>query len=210
MRPDTDGDTQPGRCYSGFAMAFPPSPKKPARKDELDRPWVPGDSIPAGEVEHKDTESGWALWNEATQVHERKFMPTAPMSVTDRISTENPAWAATQPAGSQSRPAALQKSQPLFTLESAMLVARRNNRVCPRPERWNEFSKLLPARKTLRGSQQPPVPVTGPAWSVTPALTKRLCFREQIEWAESQGVLESVVAFMQAMSEEEWLHMGED
>ena len=54
------------------------------------------------------------------------------------------------------------------------------------------------------------MPVTGPAWNVTPPLTKRLCFREQIEWAESQGVLESAVAFMQAMSEEEWLHMGED
>ena len=155
----------------------------------------------------KDSESVWALWNEATQLHDRKFMPTAPMTVPGRL---DQGWAATQPAGSQGRPAALHKPQPLFTLESAMLVARRNNRVCPRPERWNEFSKLLPPRKTLRGTQQPPVAVTGPAWIVTPALTKRLCFREQIEWAESQGVLESVVAFMQAMSEEEWLHMGED
>jgi hypothetical protein len=191
-------------------MASPPPPKKPSRKDELDRPWIPGDSIPAPEAVHKDSESGWALWNEATQVHERKFMPTAPMPVAERGSGDSPGWAATQPAGGQSRPAASQKSQPLFTLESAMLVARRNNRVCPRPDQWNEFFKLLPPRKTLRGSQQPPVPVTGPAWNVTPPLTKRLCFREQIEWAESQGVLESVVAFMQAMSEEEWLHMGED
>lgn len=192
-------------------MAFPPPPKKkPAGKDDLDRPWVPGDSIPAAEAVHNDNESGWDLWNEATQVHERKFMPTAPMSVPAKLSGENPDWAATQPAGSQSRPAVPQKSQPLFTLESAMLVARRNNRVCPRPERWNELSKLLPPRKTLRGAQQPPVPVTGPAWMVTPALTKRLCFREQIEWAETQGVLENVVAFMQSMSEQEWLHMGED
>ena len=188
-------------------MAFPPSPKKPDRKDALDRSWIPGDSIPAGEAVHKDGESGWALWNEASQVHERKFMPTAPMTVPGRLEQ---GWATTQPAGSQGRPAALHKPQPLFTLESAMLVARRNNRVCPRPERWNEFSKLLPPRKTLRGTQQPPVAVTGPAWTVTPALTKRLCFREQIEWAETQGVLETVVAFMQGMSEEEWLHMGED
>ena len=195
-------------------MAFPPPPpkKKPPRKDDLDRPWVNGDSIPAGEVEHKDNESGWALWNEATQVHERKFMPTAPMTAPGKLSGEHPAWAATQPAGSAgaSRPARLQPSQPLFTLESAMLVARRNNRVCPRPERWNELSRLLPPRKTLRGSQQPPAAITGPAWHATPALTKRLCFREQIEWAESQGVLEDIVAFMQTMSEQEWLHMGED
>ncbi|MEJ5991213.1 hypothetical protein WG902_14520 [Ramlibacter sp. PS3R-8] len=192
-------------------MAFSLPPKKnPARKDELDRPWVAGDSIPAGDAVHKDSDSGWALWNEASQVHERKFMPTAPMTAPGKLSTENPAWAATQPAGMQQRPGPIPKSQPLFTLESAMLVARRNNRVCPRPERWNELSKLLPPRKTLRGSQQPPVPITGPAWGATPALTKRLCFREQIEWAESQGVLENVVAFMQTMSEAEWLHMGED
>ena len=58
--------------------------------------------------------------------------------------------------------------------------------------------------------QSPPAPVTGPAWSVTPSLSKRLCFREQIEWAEREGVLESVMAFMQGMAEEDWLHMGED
>jgi hypothetical protein len=45
---------------------------------------------------------------------------------------------------------------------------------------------------------------------VTPPLTKRLCFREQIEWAEAAGLLESVMAFMQSMSEQDWLHMGED
>ena len=61
-------------------MAFPPSPKKPDRKDALERSWIPGDAIPAGEAVHKDGESGWALWNEASQVHERKFMPTAPMT----------------------------------------------------------------------------------------------------------------------------------
>ncbi|HEY8359826.1 MAG TPA: hypothetical protein VIL30_20415, partial [Ramlibacter sp.] len=82
--------------------------------------------------------------------------------------------------------------------------------VCPRPERWAQFSALLPARKTLRGTQQAPAPITGPAWAVTPPLTKRLCFREQIEWAESQGVLENAMAFMQALPEEDWLHMGED
>src|ERR671938_640584 len=57
---------------------------------------------------------------------------------------------------------------------------------------------MLPPRKTLRGQQMPPAAVTGPAWDVTPALTKRLCFREQIEWAERVGVLEAVMVFMQS------------
>jgi hypothetical protein len=164
------------------------------RGDRLDRPWEPGDSIPAPEAIYRDGESGWALWTEVAQQYERRFARTAPMT-----SPFAPAPAARAPA-----------AQALFTLETAMLVARRNNRVCPRPQRWDAFMALLPPRRTLRGSAQPPAPPTGAAWNVTPSLTKRLCFREHIEWAERAGVLEDVMAFMQSMAEEEWLHMGED
>jgi hypothetical protein len=189
----------------------PRVPKPPPRKEpDLDHPWHAADPIPAPEAIHGDGESAWALWNEVQQQHEAKFAPTAPMTIPP---SAEQAWAATQPADKSLGllPAARRReAQPLFTLETAMLVARRNNRVCPRPERWVEFSGLLPARRTLRGTMQPPPPVTGRAWEMTPPLTKRLCFREQIEWAEQEGVLESVMAFMQSMPESEWLHMGED
>ena len=195
-------------------MAFPPK-KKPARSGTgLDRPWEAGDSIPAPEALHGDGESAWALWNEVSDQHERRFADTAPATRPPGMTADEAAWAATQPAGAVLKPTKATKpakgSAPIFTLDTAMLVARRNNRVCPRPQRWDEFTGLLPARKTLRGSQQPPVAPTGAAWAVTPALTKRLCFREQIEWAENAGMLESAMAFMHSMSEEEWLHMGED
>ena len=193
-------------------MALPRSTKK-TRPHDLERPWVAGDPIPAPEAIFRDGDSGWALWNEISQQHERRFAKTAPMHLSAR-GAEPAAWAPTQPAASRGlaarRPAHPADMQPLFTLESAMLVARRNNRVCPRPQRWDALMALLPARKTLRGNAQPPMPPTGAAWAVTPALTKRLCFREQIEWAEHAGVLEDVMAFMQSMAEEEWLHMGED
>jgi hypothetical protein len=193
-------------------MAFPPS-KKPVRSRDLDRPWEAGDSIPAPEALHQDGDTAWAMWKEASEQHERRFAETMPMTQPPGMSPEELGWAATQPAaGALLRqplvPRAVEK--PLFTLEGAMLVARRNNRVCPRPARWDAFMQLLPAKKTLRGTQLPPAPPTGAAWAVTPSLTKRLCFREQIEWAERAGVLEAVMAFMQSMSEEEWLHMGED
>lgn len=188
----------------------------PPKRAEPDRAWQPGDSIPAPEVVHSDGDSAWALWNEVQEQHEAKFAPTAPMTspppMPATLSPEERAWAMTQPGfkvGKSPVPPR-REAQPLFTLEAAMLVARRNNRVCPRPERWAEFSALLPPRKTLRGTMQPPAPVTGPAWEATPSLTKRLCFREQIEWAERAGVLDAVMAFMQALPEEEWLHMGED
>jgi hypothetical protein len=189
-------------------MAFPRS--RPHGRGALDRPWEPGDSIPAPEAIHRDGDSAWALWTEVSRQHEARFAETAPLSAPMQLTPRERGWARTQPAGTQPRlPAAPRAAQPLFTLEGAMLLARRNNRVCPRPEQWNALSALLPARKTLRGVQAPPAPATGAAWAVTPALSKRLVFREQVEWAERQGVLEAVLDFLQNMREEEWLHMGE-
>lgn len=189
-----------------------PSPRpKPASKQGLDRPWEAGDSIPVPEAVHQDGDSAWALWHEVAQQHERRFADTAPLTRPPGMTTEEAAWAPTLPPGAAARkpPQRRKEAEPLFTLEAAMLVARRNNRVCPRPQRWDEFTAMLPVRKTLRGVQQPPAAPTGAAWAVTPPLTKRLCFREQIEWAERAGALESIMAFMQSLPEEEWLHMGE-
>jgi hypothetical protein len=198
------------RRYSGALMALPKKPAPP--RADLNHPWEAGDSIPAPEALHRDGESAWALFNELSRQQEHKFAETAPMTMPPQLSEEERSWASTQPASAAAAPLPRRRreSQPLYTLDSAMLMARRNNRVCPRPERWNELTRLLPARRALRGNQPPPTPATGPAWAVTPSLTKRLCFREQIEWAEREGALEAVVSFMQSMSEDEWLHMGED
>lgn len=196
---------------------MPAPPRKPPRgTSRLDRPWVPGDSIPLPDAVHRDGESAWALWNEVNQQEERRFAPTAPMSAPATLPPEQSAWAATLPAGSAGSARALpatarrRRAEPVFTLESALLLARKNNRVCPRPEQWAAFHALLPARKTLRGSLQPPAPVLGGAWSVTPALTKRLTFREQLEWAEHEGVLEQAIGFLVALQEHDWFHMGDD
>lgn len=192
-------------------MALPSTKNSPARGGDLDRPWQAGDTIPMPEVEHRDGDSAWALWIQVSRQHEARFEPTAPLTLPPGMSTEEAAWARTQPAfGAASLRATGRAAPPLFTLESALLLARRNNRVCPRPQRWDAFVELLPPRKTLRGTSRPPAPPTGAAWAVTPALTKRLCLREQLEWAEREGALEAVFAFLQSLAEEDWLHMGED
>lgn len=128
-----------------------PAPKKPAARVDLEHPWLPGDAIPAPEAILSDGESAWALWHEVAHQHEQKFAPTAPMSVPQPLAPEERAWAPTQPPPRGGPAVHRREAQPLFTLESAMLVARRNNRVCPRPEQWTEFSALLPPRKTARG-----------------------------------------------------------
>lgn len=180
-------------------------------RGDLDAAWQAGDTIPAPEVEHRDGDSAWALWTQVSRQHEARFAPTAPLTLPPSMSPEDAAWARTRPAsGAAPLRTRARAAQSLFSLESALLLARRNNRVCPRPQRWDAFCELLPSRKTLRGMARPPAAPTGAAWAVTPALTKRLCLREQLEWAEREGVLEPVLVFLQALPEEEWLHMGED
>ena len=191
-------------------MAFPQRKTPGRRGGDLDRPWEPGDSIPAPEAEHRDDEAAWALFKDLAHQQDRRFADTLPMTRPSGLSTQEAAWAPTRPLTTVARDLPAAPQQPLFTLEAAMLVARRNNRVCPRPERWTAFMALLPPRKTLRGTMHPPVPPLGAAWSVTPPLTKRLYFREHIEWAQRAAVLEDVMAFMQGLPESDWLHIGED
>ncbi|HEY0823138.1 MAG TPA: hypothetical protein VGD76_05070, partial [Ramlibacter sp.] len=68
-------------------MPFPRSPK-PGRSGELDRPWLPGDPIPAPEAIHSDGDSAWALWKEVSQQHERRFADTAPLTQPPGLSPE--------------------------------------------------------------------------------------------------------------------------
>ena len=150
-----------------------PASTPPRKTTSLEQSWNAADPIPVPDAVHQDGDTAWALWNEVSAQHEARFAPTAPMTVPPTapgaLAPEARAWAMTQPAGGRAplRPAAPRAQSP-FTLEAAMLVARRNNRVCPRPVRWAEFSAMLPPRKTARGQQKPPAPVIGAAWKVTP------------------------------------------
>jgi hypothetical protein len=80
---------------------------------------------------------------------------------------------------------------------------------CPRSERWQELHGLMPPARRPRRAEAAGA-ADRPGWAKTAPLTKRLLFREHIEWAEAQGVLENVMSFMQTMPEADWLHMGED
>lgn len=186
--------------------------RKPAgRSRDPEFRWEAGDPMPLPEVEHRDGDSAWALWTQVSRQHDARFAPTAPLTLPPAMAPEQVAWARTLPASRDAlRRTAARASQPLFTLETALLLARRNNRVCPRPAQWDALTALLPARKTVRGVRQPPAATTGAAWAATPSLTKRLCLREQLEWAEREGALEAVIRFLQGLAEDEWLHMGED
>ena len=181
---------------------------RPQRPRLSGEPYFPGDPIPAPDAFEKDSDSVWELWHRTHSAHEASYAPTAPA----KISAQNPGdprFAATEPAslarsaaGAGPPPAPAVKPP---TLDEAMLESRRNNRVCPTPAKWQELYQLLPDRKNNR----PTPPLVGPAWQVTPSISKRMCLREHLEWAEGHGALSRVMEFLRQLPEQDWHHMGE-
>ena len=55
----------------------------------------------------------------------------------------------------------------------------------------------------------PSPPLIGQAWLATPSLSKRMSFRDHLEWAGAYGGLEIAASFIKQLREDEWYHMGE-
>ena len=138
-------------------------------------------------------ESTWDLWNEASRQLDKAFAPTQPMGVSVVIDA--------RPTAAQAR------SDGRLTADAVMLIARRNNRVCPQPAVWTRLYRQLEGDRYM--DLQPP-PVEHWIWSKLSALQKRLRFREHLEWAERHGKLREVAGFVGNLAESDWLHMGEE
>jgi hypothetical protein len=190
-------------------MATDKNKRPPPRRGGLDDPYIRGDALPAPVAVELNSDSAWQLWNEAHQQHEARFADTAPMPVAPPPSVDR-GYATTEPGGlmaasgpGQAAPRGPKVKPP--TVDEAMLEARKNNRVCPIPARWQELYEMLPNRKP----NQPTPPLVGGPWLATPSISKRMCLREHLEWAESRGHLEPVLAFLKQLPETEWHHMGD-
>jgi hypothetical protein len=90
-------------------------------------------------------------------------------------------------------------------LDDVVAEIRKHNRICLQPTRWLEFHALLEAHAA--GATLPPAPLTGAAWAATPALAKRMCFRDQVEWAAAHNCLNTTWRFLQSLPDSDW-HRG--
>jgi len=138
------------------------------------------------------------------------FADTEPASLPMGLPEDDPAYAATLPLPlANVRPAApppLALAPLQVTLYDLTTEARRNNRVCPQPTRWLEFHRLLEEHAT--GAARPPAPLVGSAWAATPALAKRMCFREQLEWAAENNCIQAAWQYLKQLAEADWHSMA--
>jgi hypothetical protein len=181
----------------------PPKKHPTGGQEPPNDPYVRGDPISTPDAEERNTDSIWDLWHRTHKAHEAGFAETAPAA---GQASPTRSFAPTQPIGIGRAPVPIPTRAPRpLTLQDAMVEARRNNRVCPKPPRWQELYALLPDRTAT----QPTPPLLGPAWHATPSLSKRMCLREQLAWAEAKGTLPEVLSFLKQLPEEDWHHMGE-
>lgn len=143
-----------------------------------------------------------SLWDKAkAKFSEPEMASTLPMIPPG----EEHAYAETAPQPLARVAPAAAATGPRNTLTDLMAEIRKDNRVCPQPHRWTEFYKLL--QDLSDGAPLPSPPLVGAAWSSTPSLAKRMCFREQVEWAAANNCIIAAYTFLKVLPESDWHYM---
>lgn len=160
-------------------------------------------------------ETGWGMWNGAVHALDQRFADTEPSSMPMRLGGGDPRYAPTMPA-------ALAKKLPVAraveageaavrkppALDEVLQEARRGNRVCPQPESWHALFEILQRHAAVKQLKLPASPLTGKSWKATPSLAKRMCLREQVEWAAAHGCLTPLYDGLKSIPDTDWHYMG--
>jgi hypothetical protein len=85
-----------------------------------------------------------------------------------------------------------------------------NNRLVPMPPQWNQLYGMLRNRcQNQSGGWEPPLPLILSAWHYAMPIAKQHRFKEHIHWAQAQGQLDEIAAFLRSLPETQWCHFGE-
>ena len=95
------------------------------------------------------------------------------------------------------------------TLESLLSCCKENGRVCPQPQRWDELYQLLPDTRQVGAGFVPAAPLILGGWWYSSDGDKQERLALHIRWAADHGALERVDAFLRALPEDQWHHLGE-
>jgi len=162
----------------------------------------PGERPAAAEAVEVNSATAWAEFEQLQalqQGHVPFQEPTIPAPLPQGAALSDDAPFTPSPGGA-----------PDMTVAQALVEVRRFNRVCPQPEPWQRLYELLLSVAGSDGTRQPPPPpLTGRAWEATSAMPKRICLRDQLEWAAPLGALPQVMQFLMSLPEPQWHHMGD-
>jgi hypothetical protein len=188
------------------------SPKPPPPPPAVAVPFAfPGDRATAPMALEENSPSAWQRFEDLLSSQDQPFDNTKQVTQPGPVGPGPEGFQATQPMGAlPGIPSAQQRqSQRPINLEEVMVLARRQNRACPRPQQWMEFHSLLPSKVQNGKAVDAPLPLIAGAWNVASPMQKRLRLRDQIEWAERAGALMAIYDFLVALPEDQWFHFDE-
>ena len=85
-----------------------------------------------------------------------------------------------------------------------------SKRLVPMPPQWSQLYGLLQnTRQKPSGDWEPPLPLTHTAWHHATPIEKQRRFKEHLEWARQHNQLDQIGAFLRALPEAQWCHVGE-
>jgi len=96
-----------------------------------------------------------------------------------------------------------------MNFEELKVYCKQNKRVCPQPNYWNEIWNKLKGKQRINGNWNPSLPLILAAWWDTPTVSKQIRFFEHLEWAEKQGQLDEIAAYIESLEEEQWFHSND-
>lgn len=154
-------------------------------------------------------DTGWELWNAAMRSQEAQYAHTTPLTALFPLEGGDRRYAKTLPAAlAHTADRGPPRAGLRFSLEEALAEARKANRVCPRPARWQQLFAQFSAWVSP-GTELPAPPPVGTGWRGTPSLVKRMLFRDHVEWAEAHGCLPQLMVFLLSLPEGHWFHIGD-
>ncbi len=79
-----------------------------------------------------------------------------------------------------------------------------NERICPMPNKWNDLFSLIQRKADTTNLS---VPLILGAWWVTSNLDKKVRFKNHIEFAYQNGLINEVKSFLLNLEENQWHHL---
>lgn len=89
-------------------------------------------------------------------------------------------------------------------LESLLTFIRAQDKVCPKPEYWNDLWDLLLAREPKPSQVKPGLPLILGGWHYSSDADKRARLADQVRWAADHGRLAEVDAFLRSLLDDQW------
>jgi hypothetical protein len=96
-----------------------------------------------------------------------------------------------------------------LNLHDTLALASRDGRLCPKPGAWARLYALLPQTRRDAYGAIPPEPLTADTFAAASDDDKRHRFIEHLQWANDHHALAEVHAFLSALAESEWHHVGD-